>query len=154
MIPLSDIRSWGNVVPWINDEQVEQDLVISRSLIEIFSNEVLSANLAFRGGTALHKLYLNPQPRYSENIDLVQKVAGPIKDIFNNLRNVLSFIGDPSVTQKNRNNTSIYRFDSDNTTPVPMRMNYPGVEPRGIKTISIVLQIFSHRSSLGLQHTV
>ena len=65
MIPQSDIRAWGNSVPWINDEQIEQDLIISRSLIEIFSDPVLFDNLAFRGGTALHKLYLKPQPRYS-----------------------------------------------------------------------------------------
>ena len=32
-------------------------------------------------------------------------------------------------------------------------MNYPGTEPRSIKTISIVLQIFSRRSSLDLQRT-
>jgi len=43
--------------------------------------------------------------------------------------------------------------DTETITKVKA-MNYPGVEPRGIKTISIVLQIFSHRSSLGLQHTV
>ena len=45
---------------------VEQDLVICRALVSIFSDEFLRANLAFRGGTALHKLYLSPQPRYSE----------------------------------------------------------------------------------------
>lgn len=122
MIPLSYIRAWSNRVPWINDEQVEQDLVISRSLVEIFSNERLKRNLAFRGGTALHKLYLNPLPRYSEDIDLVQKVPGPIRVIIDNLRDVLAFIGEPSVTQKKRNNTLIYRFDSENTTPVTLKL--------------------------------
>ena len=65
MIPISDIRAWNNVVPWITNEQIEQDLIISRSLVEIFSDDFLSENLVFRGGTALHKLYLNPQSRYS-----------------------------------------------------------------------------------------
>ena len=88
MIPISDIRAWSNVVPWINDEQIEQDLIISRSLVEIFSDDFLSENLVFRGGTALHKLYLNPQPKYSEDIDLVQRESGPIKAIFTRLRNV------------------------------------------------------------------
>lgn len=68
MIPASEIRAWSNVVPWITDEQIEQDLVICRALVEIFSNEFLAENLVFRGGTALHKLYLQPQPRYSEDI--------------------------------------------------------------------------------------
>jgi len=61
-------------------EQVEQDLVICRALVEIFSDDWLASSLAFRGGTALHKLYLNPQPRYSEDIDLVQVRAKPIKE--------------------------------------------------------------------------
>ncbi len=42
MIPITDIRAWGNVIPWKNDEQVEQDLVISRSLVEIYSAILLS----------------------------------------------------------------------------------------------------------------
>ena len=45
----------------------EQDLVISRALVEIYSKRDLSAALAFRGGTALHKLHMKPPARYSEN---------------------------------------------------------------------------------------
>ncbi len=52
--------------------RLSQDLVICRALVEIFSDKFLADRLAFRGGTALHKLYLEPQPRYSEDIDLVQ----------------------------------------------------------------------------------
>ncbi|MEX2567812.1 MAG: nucleotidyl transferase AbiEii/AbiGii toxin family protein [Cyclobacteriaceae bacterium] len=47
--------------------QVEQDLITSRALVELFSDDFLRENLAFRGGTALHKLFLNPAPRYSES---------------------------------------------------------------------------------------
>lgn len=61
MIPINEIRAWSNFAPWITNEQIEQDLVICRSLVEIFSNEFLAENLVFRGGTALHKLYLQPQ---------------------------------------------------------------------------------------------
>lgn len=39
MIPNSEIKAWSNVVPWITDEQIEQDLVICRALVEIFSND-------------------------------------------------------------------------------------------------------------------
>lgn len=122
MIPASEIKAWSNVVPWITDEQIEQDLVICRSLVEIFSNEFLAQNLVFRGGTALHKLYLQPQPRYSEDIDLVQKKAGPIKDIIEQLRSCMSFLGEPTVKQKANNNTLVYRFNSENVTPVPLRL--------------------------------
>ena len=63
MIPQAYITEWANFVPWQTDEQVEQDLAICRALVEIFSDDYLASKLAFRGGTALHKLYLNPQPR-------------------------------------------------------------------------------------------
>jgi predicted nucleotidyltransferase component of viral defense system len=122
MIPLTDIRAWGNVVPWKNVEQIEQDLVISRSLVEIYSDKYLSENLAFRGGTALNKIHFPTQPRYSEDIDLVQKNAGPIRDIITGLRNSISFLGEPKVKQKANNNTLIFRFDSENITPVPLRL--------------------------------
>jgi predicted nucleotidyltransferase component of viral defense system len=122
MIPINEIRAWSNVVPWINDEQIEQDLVICRSLVEIFSDELLSKNLVFRGGTALHKLFLHPQPRYSEDIDLVQKDAGPIKEVIIRLRKALSYISEPVIKQKANNNTLLFRYYSENTTPISLRL--------------------------------
>ena len=77
MIPQYSIQEWHAQVPWNTDAMVEQDLIICRALISIFSDEFLASQLAFRGGTALHKLYLQPQPRYSEDIDLVQITPGP-----------------------------------------------------------------------------
>lgn len=62
MIPQAYITEWANQVPWQTNEQVEQDLVICRALVEIFSDEFPAKSLAFRGGTVLHKLYLSPQP--------------------------------------------------------------------------------------------
>jgi len=73
MIPKIYITQWKKNAPWNNDYQVEQDLVIERALVEIFSDSELKEQLAFRGGTALHKLFLKPQARYSEDIDLNQK---------------------------------------------------------------------------------
>ena len=81
MIPEFAIREWGEQVPWTETEQVEQDLLICRALTEIYKDPYLASHLAFRGGTALHKLFLSPQPRYSEDIDLVQVKAEPIKNI-------------------------------------------------------------------------
>ncbi|MFA6402055.1 MAG: nucleotidyl transferase AbiEii/AbiGii toxin family protein [Salinivirgaceae bacterium] len=122
MIPANEIKAWSNVVPWITDEQIEQDLVICRSLVEIFSDDFLAENLVFRGGTALYKLYLQPQPRYSEDIDLVQKKTGPIKDVIAQLQKRLSFLGQPVIKQKANNNTLVFRFDSENITPVKLRL--------------------------------
>jgi len=122
MIPINDIRAWSNIVPWVNDEQIEQDLDISRPLIEIFSDEYLASQLAFRGGTAIHKLFLQPQPRYSEDIDLVQKEGGPIKEIITRIQNKLAFISKPVVKQKANNNTLLFRFNSEGISPVPLRL--------------------------------
>lgn len=72
MIPRAYITAWRKIAPWSTDAQIEQDLILSRALVEIFSQPILSSQLAFRGGTALHKLFLTPASRYSEDIDLVQ----------------------------------------------------------------------------------
>ncbi len=70
MINRASIAQWRTQAPWNTSEQVEQDLIICRALIAIFSDEFLASQLAFRGGTALHKLYLAPQRRYSYQKDL------------------------------------------------------------------------------------
>ena len=51
MIPRAYINAWREFVPWKTNEQVEQDLVISRFIIEIFKDDELKDNLVFRGGT-------------------------------------------------------------------------------------------------------
>jgi predicted nucleotidyltransferase component of viral defense system len=112
MIPESAIIEWRETVPWVEDAQVEQDLIIYRALTAIYQDDFLSKRLAFRGGTALHKLYLSPQPRYSEDIDVVQVISEPIKPTIDRLREVLSFFGEPRVKQKKSNNTLIFRLNS------------------------------------------
>jgi hypothetical protein len=89
MIPAQNIVAWSNVVPWADQRQVEQDLIISRALTEIFSDALLLDALRFRGGTALNKLHFPAPLRYSEDIDLVRTSAGPIGPILDQLRVVL-----------------------------------------------------------------
>ncbi|MCF6295521.1 MAG: nucleotidyl transferase AbiEii/AbiGii toxin family protein [Flavobacteriaceae bacterium] len=114
MIPKPSIAKWQEYAPWKQFFQIEQDLVISRVLVEIFSDDFLKENLAFRGGTALHKLYLNPAPRYSEDIDLVQVKAGPIKPIMKRLNEVITFFEEPRKTQvKGHGAKVLYRFTSE-----------------------------------------
>ncbi|WP_194767219.1 nucleotidyl transferase AbiEii/AbiGii toxin family protein [Tamlana sp. I1] len=114
MIPKPYIAKWQENAPWKQFYQVEQDLVISRALVEIFSDDFLRENLAFRGGTALHKLYLNPAPRYSEDIDLVQIKPGPIKPIMERLKEVITFFEEPRRTQvKGHGAKANYRFTSE-----------------------------------------
>jgi predicted nucleotidyltransferase component of viral defense system len=122
MIPKIAITEWTNTVPWIDIKQVEQDLIICRALIAIYSDDFLASHLAFRGGTALHKLYLQPQPRYSEDIDLVQIMPENVGSILDKLREVLSFLGKPIVKQKKNNNTMVFRVDSTFPLITPIRL--------------------------------
>lgn len=114
MIPKPYIAKWQEHAPWNEFAQVEQDLIISRALVEIFSDEYLRENLAFRGGTALHKLYLNPAPRYSEDIDLVQIKEGPIKPIMERLKQVITFFEEKRTTHvRGHGAKALYRFTSE-----------------------------------------
>jgi len=113
MIPQAYITEWSNTAPWQTNEQVEQDLVICRALIEIFSDEWLAQSLAFRGGTALHKLYLSPQPRYSEDIDLVQIRAEAIKETVQRLQQRLSFLGNADVKPRKDGIQLKFHFESE-----------------------------------------
>jgi predicted nucleotidyltransferase component of viral defense system len=64
MIQLNFLAEWGSIVPWLLQDQVEQDLIISRALVEIYQVPLLKNKLAFRGGTALHKNHLSKAYRY------------------------------------------------------------------------------------------
>lgn len=122
MIPNAYITEWSNQAPWPLNEQVEQDLVIERALIEIYNDEFLKERLAFRGGTALHKLYLSPQSRYSEDIDLIQVNSEPIKPTIMQLQKKLGFIGKSTVAQKLNNNTLIFKFEATVPPKNPIRL--------------------------------
>jgi predicted nucleotidyltransferase component of viral defense system len=123
VIPRAHITAWRGTAPWSTDAQIEQDLVLSRTIVELFSNSLLRAQLAFRGGTALHKLFLTPAQRYSEDIDLVQVEAGPIGPIMEALHKTLDpLLGEPRRKQSRGRNTFIYRFDSEIPPITPLRL--------------------------------
>ena len=106
MIPQRYIQEWKEQAPWPTDAQVEQDLVIARALVELFSDKLINKSLAFRGGTALHKLYLQPQIRYSEDIDLVQINSEPIVAVLKRIREKLaSFLGTKRTVNKFQDDT-------------------------------------------------
>jgi predicted nucleotidyltransferase component of viral defense system len=123
VIPRDYITEWRSHAPWADNAQVEQDLVICRALMNIFSHPVLGDALAFRGGTALYKLYLTPAARYSEDIDLVQVRAEPAGTVMDALRAVLDpWLGAPKWKQTEGRVTFNYRFASEDPTPVPLRL--------------------------------
>ncbi len=123
MIPRDYITEWRAQAPWVQDSQVEQDLVISRALVEIFSHPLLKGAVAFRGGTALYKLHLKAAARYSEDIDLVQMKAEPAGSMMGALREVLDpWLGEPRWKQTEGRVTFVYRFDSEDAPPLRMRL--------------------------------
>jgi predicted nucleotidyltransferase component of viral defense system len=123
VIPRDYITAWRAEAPWTQDFQVEQDLVISRALVDLFSHPLLANSLAFRGGTALYKLYLKPAPRYSEDIDLVQTQAGPAGPMMDALREVLDpWLGKPQWKQTEGRVAFVYRFDSEDVPPLRLRL--------------------------------
>lgn len=123
MIPAQNIVAWGNVVPWADPRQVEQDLVISRAVVEIFSDPMLRDALRFRGGTALNKLHLPAPQRYSEDIDLVRTAAGPIGPILDRLRAVLEpWLGRAQFQQSQVAPKFRFRVDAEDGSGVPIRL--------------------------------
>lgn len=123
MIPADFITEWRSRAPWVERSQVEQDLIISRALVEIFADDGLAEALAFRGGTALFKLHLTPAARYSEDIDLVQKKREPIGATIDRLRSRLDpWLGDPKRTFKEGRVTLVYRLRSEDTPTLPLRL--------------------------------
>ena len=123
MIPRDYITQWRKRAPWSEDFQVEQDLVISRALVAMYSDPVLAEALAFRGGTALYKLYLTPPARYSEDIDLVQVEPGPAGPLMDRLRSALDpWLGKARWKQSQGRVTFGYRFLSEDATAMRLRL--------------------------------
>ena len=138
MIKEGYIREWNEFVPWKDMLMVEQDLIICRALVSIFSDDFLRENLAFRGGTALHKVFLSPQPRYSEDIDLVQIHPGPIKPIMFRLGEVLEWLPNRTTQQKKHSNKLLFKVDSE----------IPPIQQIRLK---VEINCFEHFNVLGLQ---
>jgi hypothetical protein len=47
MIPKAHVLDWAAKTPWPEEQQVEQDLLICRALVAIFSDDFLRSRLAF-----------------------------------------------------------------------------------------------------------
>ena len=123
MIPRDYVTAWRTTAPWVDDAQVEQDLVISRVLVEMFAHPLLGRSLAFRGGTALYKLYLTPAARYSEDIDLVQVEAGRAGPVMDAIQATLNpWLGKPRWKQTQGRVTFRYGFVSSGSPSMRLRL--------------------------------
>lgn len=123
MIPAAIITEWSQQCPWISPAQVEQDLVLSRALVETYRIPALRESLVFRGGTALHKLVLQPAARYSEDLDFVQIREEAIGPTLDSLRDALEpWLGAPKTEIGLRGATQIYRFESETPPIIRLRL--------------------------------
>ena len=123
MIPNIFIQNWSNHVKWQTPAQIEQDLIISRALVDLYNDPHIKDALVFRGGTALNKLFINPPSRYSEDIDFVQKNADPIGQTINAIREVLKpWLGDPKWKITQRSAKLIYKYESINKSASKLKI--------------------------------
>ncbi|MGD9639419.1 MAG: nucleotidyl transferase AbiEii/AbiGii toxin family protein [Alphaproteobacteria bacterium] len=123
MIPEIFIESWRETAKWQTLAMVEQDLIISRALIELYNNPNISNSLVFRGGTALNKLFLNPPARYSEDIDFVQIKPEPIGATIDTIRELFSsWLGEPKRKITERSAKLLYQYQAINGLPSKLKI--------------------------------
>jgi predicted nucleotidyltransferase component of viral defense system len=123
MIDSEIVNAWRANAPWREPSMVEQDLVLSRALVVLFSQPLVRETCTLRGGTALNKLVFAPPARYSEDIDLVQEIPGPIGALLDVVRACLDpWLGRARFETNQRMNTLVWRFQSSAETPVALRL--------------------------------
>ncbi len=139
MIPEYCITEWRQHAPWSEDYQVEQDLILSRILIELYQNKHIIDSLVFRGGTALNKLYIKPPVRYSEDLDFVQIKSEPIGPTIVNIRNSLdNWLGSPKGKLTERSAKLIYNYISTNGNPAKVKIEINTTEHFQVQTLKRV----------------
>jgi len=124
MIQKIFLDAWrSKQAPWPTPTMIEQDLIISRALVELYNQPKVRDNLIFRGGTALNKLFLNPAARYSEDIDLVQIRAEPIGETLSAIRSVLdNWLGEPKRKLTERSAKLIYHYRTNDDLPAKLKI--------------------------------
>jgi predicted nucleotidyltransferase component of viral defense system len=93
LIPAANITAWRRQAPWPDDTQVEQDLILSRLMVEIANHALLGPELSFRGGTAIHKLQMKKPARYSEDLDYVRNTESGIGPYLDALAEIAAEVG-------------------------------------------------------------
>lgn len=122
MIPQSFLQAWSTKAPWPNLGQIEQDLLISRALCDLFNAPALQGKIAFRGGTAINKLLFQKPLRYSEDIDLVQTQPEPIGATVDAIREALHWLGDLKRDQAGHSMHLIYRFAPEDASQSTLKL--------------------------------
>ena len=138
LIPRAYIQAWSTRAPWPDLRQIEQDLIISRALCDLFNAPALKGRIAFRGGTAIHKLLFERPLRYSEDIDLVQTRAEPIGATVDAIRDALSWLGKCKRAQAGHSMHLVFKFA-------------PEIAPQTTLKLKVEVNTREHASLKGLK---
>jgi predicted nucleotidyltransferase component of viral defense system len=122
LIPRTFLQEWSARAPWPDLRQVEQDLVISRALCDLFGAPALAGKIAFRGGTAIHKLLFRRPLRYSEDIDLVQTRPEAIGATVDAVREALAWLGRCRRDQAEHSIHLTFRFAPEAAPDTALRL--------------------------------
>lgn len=122
MIPVAHLQAWRAHTPWPDLRQVEQDLIISRALCDLFNDAFLKERIAFRGGTAINKLLFEQPLRYSEDIDLVQTMVEPIGPTIDAIRKALAWLGPCNREQAGHSMHLVFRFSPETEPDAKLKL--------------------------------
>ena len=138
MIQVENLREWQTKVAWRDLQHVEQDLILSRILCDLYGSPMLAEKLAFRGGTAINKL-LYPKPlRYSEDLDLVQLHPEPVGETIGAIRKVLSWLGKINHIPAHHSHHLFFKF-------------MPEHNPANVQKIKVEINTRTHKHLYGVQ---
>lgn len=90
--------------------------MLSRLIVEIANHELLGKELAFRGGTCLHKLRLPEPARYSEDLDYVRRTETGIGPHLDALAELATSIGLRRIGTDTGGSIVNARFEADPTS--------------------------------------
>lgn len=122
MIPKAAVDAWRIKHDWLAEEQVEQDLLLSRAICAISTHEYLGQELVFRGGTALHKLHLPKAYRYSEDLDYVRTTSSGIKQLTTALKDLGESLGFRVSSELSQQVKVFWKTTSVNDVPIKIKI--------------------------------
>lgn len=138
MIATEHLKKWEAKVSWRDLSSVEQDLILSRILCDLYDSPFLAGKLAFRGGTAINKL-LYPKPlRYSEDLDLVQINPEPIGPTISAMREALSWLGKFKYSPARHSHHLFFKF-------------MPADGSASVKKVKVEINTRTHERMYGIQ---
>jgi len=123
VIPVAYTQAWYRGHGWLSLAQCEQDMLITQLMIEIARDDYLGQELAMRGGTCFHKLFLDTPLRYSEDLDYCRTTNTPARKLYDHLRSIADGIGLSCSTQRKTNSIKLFLRTPDTGLKIKVEIN-------------------------------